>query len=130
MGKELERLAEVASLRAQRLMGKKASLRLVGVGSMRHEVPSAPEPGYLDAQTRDVIYARIRDLARMYWLAWLVRQETAQVNGAIECLDDDSLCALRDKMERGRECRVEGIAFDEAGLVRDLGGMKCITGNE
>lgn len=116
----IDRMAELIAERARRKLGEKSRLRLVSVGNMQREIPSAPAPGFLDAQSRDVIYARIRDLARMYWLAWLVRQET---NGTpIECLDDDALCALRDKMERARECRVEGIGFDDAGLVREQMG--------
>lgn len=121
MGSELEKLAEVASLRAKMLLGQKAHLRVVGVGNLHREIPTAPERGFLDPQTRDCIYARIRDLSRMYWLAWLVRQETAHVNGVIECLDDIELTVLRDKMERARECRVDGVGFDEAGLVREQG---------
>lgn len=116
---ELERLVEVVAQRARRKLGAKAGLRVVGKGNLQAVLPSAPAPGYLDAATRDLMYRRITDLARMYWLAWLVRQETAKAGGAMECLDDDALTALHQKMERAREARVEGIPFDEVGLVSD-----------
>ena len=115
----IDRMAELIAERARRKLGERAKLRVVGVANLRREIPSAPAPGHLDAASRAVIFARIRDLARMYWLVWLVRQETAHVSCVVECLDDDDLSALLSKMERARECRVEGIGFDEAGLVRE-----------
>ena len=114
----VDQMAELVALRARRKLGAKASLRVVGLGSVQREVPSAPSRGQLDPQSRNVICARIRDLSRMYGLAWLVRQETTSVMGTIECLDDDGLLSLHQLMERARECQVEGIGFDEAGLVR------------
>lgn len=112
---EMDRLTDMLALKVRHRLGIKAGLCLVGSERRRDEFP--PNIG-LDAQSRDIIYSRIRDLSKMYCLAWLVRQETECVGGMIECLEDDGLTSLLTKMERGRECRVEGIAFDDAGLVR------------
>lgn len=91
-------------------------LRLVS----REDLASGEPPG-MDAVTRDLHYRIIRDLARMYDLGWLVRQEAEHVAGVIERLDDDELVALRSTMQQARECLLEGISFDDAGLVRNKG---------
>lgn len=112
-----ERLKELAGEMAE-AMGMKPRRASAPTIVRRGQVIPFQRSG-MDGATRDIVYARIRDLARMYWLAWLIRQETAHVRGVIECLTDDELIELKDKMERARECRVEGIGFDEAGLVRE-----------
>lgn len=111
MGKEaLRQMVERIALRAGVETGSRR-LRLVG------QDETAGEPA-MTALQRDTLYARIRDLGNLYWLVWLIRQETRHVHGVLECLTDDELVALAEKMERGRECRVEGIPFDDADLVR------------
>lgn len=92
---------------------KRPRLRLVSRADLAEQVA----PG-IDPITRASMVSRIRDLSRMYYLQWLIRQEAPDVGNMIEALEDDRLVALLEKMERGRECRVEGIGFDDAGLVR------------
>ncbi|KIQ21572.1 hypothetical protein RT95_20730 [Xanthomonas campestris] len=78
-------------------------------------------PNGLTALQRDVHYARIRDLGNMYWLNWLIRQETMHCDGIMECLGDEELMSLLRKMQRAKDCREEGVGFDEVpGLVKAI----------
>lgn len=106
---ELDRLAGLLAERAKRKKKGTPQLRVVG---------KEAEPAIALPSPRDVLMARIKDFARMYWLAWLVRQETAFYGKALEELSDDELGELMRRLEDGRDCRVEGISFDERGLVR------------
>lgn len=70
--------------------------------------------------TRRYYLRRIRWLADSYGLTWLIDQAT--LGHRLDVLDDDELASLLHDLEAGRRCCVEGISFDEAGLVRVISG--------
>lgn len=62
---------------------------------------------------------RIRFLRRAFRLDWMV-QQAAFNRGGVDSLEDQELAALLRDMERARACIREGIALEDAGLVRDV----------
>jgi len=62
---------------------------------------------------------RIRWLTRTYDLQWLVDQESADET-SLSILSSNQLQELLVKLERAHQCIVEGIGFDEAGLVKPM----------
>lgn len=117
---EMEKVADSIVLRAQAKTLGRRRLRTINPANLRFAVPSAPKPSALDAETRNIIYGRIRDLARIYGLGLLIRQETAHCSSRLECLDDEALRDVLKKMERARECIMDGTPIDEAGLLRPV----------
>jgi len=73
-------------------------------------------PTLLDAITRDSYLRRIHLLARSCCLGWMIDQACFDVAN-IDCLEDSRLIKLLEDMERARECALDGIPFDDAGLV-------------
>lgn len=122
----IQREAELLATIVRRKLGAKAGLKLVNARNVQREIPTAPAPGVLQPFERDIMYSRIRDLARIYGLGLLIRQETAHRSSRMECLDDSELVALLGTMERARECVMDGTPIDEAGLLRrariEIGG--------
>ena len=113
----IEREADLLAKIVRRQLGAKASLRLVSRGNVRHEVPTAPLPDKIPAFEREIRCQLVRDTARIHGLKWLVLRETAHVDGIIERLDDDSLVALHNTKQKAENCFLEGIGFDDAGLL-------------
>lgn len=113
----IEEMAKLIAMRARRKLGAKASLRLVSRGNVRQIVPTAPAPGHLPIFERDIRRQLVRDIARIHGLQWLVLRETAHVDGILERLEDDALIALHNTMQKAEGCILEGIGFDDAGLM-------------
>ena len=80
-------------------------------------VRAEPERQWLQPFERDMRYQLIRDIARLHGLQWLIRKETAHVDGIIEHLTDPALVGLHATMRRAQQCILEGIGFDDAGLL-------------
>ncbi|HEL5052595.1 MULTISPECIES: hypothetical protein [Stenotrophomonas] len=108
---ELQEMARmISSSMGLKPRAKEGLLRVVGAQGDEHR---------MSALQRDVLYRRIRDLGNLFWLNWLIRQETMHVHGVMETLSDSELLGLLSKMQRAQECREEGVAFTEIpGLVR------------
>lgn len=100
---------------AERLSGvppARPKLRIVG-----SDEPPPPD----EAIIRDCRHSRIKWLAKAYDLQWLVDQHC--VGNRPDMLSFAALEALHRDMERARECVAEGIAFDDAGLVKHMGAL-------
>ncbi|QHG89160.1 hypothetical protein EBN15_14480 [Xanthomonas cucurbitae] len=124
MKDEMEKLAESVAMRAQRRLGQKSRLRVVGRESLHRELPGAPRASpssQMDAITREGHYRMIRHY-RHFWgrsMQILIDQACLLVAG-IEQLSDDELRQLMSDMDRGIECIREDISFEDAGLLRPL----------
>lgn len=108
-----ERLRELAEKMAAVMEGERAKpkLRLI-------DLPPRPvREDCMDPLMRESHYRRIRYLAGAYRLQWLVDQATFGVAN-IEDLTDEELIKLHHDMDRARECPVEDVSYEEAGLVR------------
>lgn len=68
---------------------------------------------------RDAIIRRIRWLADNYNLEWLIDQ-ALWPDRRMSDLGDTELSHLLTQAEQARECWIDGIAFDDAGLIRQL----------
>lgn len=104
----LDKLAEVIAQTVKGVKPLRPKLRVI----------TTPKPAIFDSITRNSILARIRRLQKEYRLHMLVEQATFNRPG-LDCLDDIELSKLLQDMERGRECLVDGVAFDDAGLIRN-----------
>lgn len=102
----LEALAEVIANTVKGVTPAKPLLRVV----------CTPTPTLFDSITRDCMYKRIRWLRDAYHLQFLIDQATFN-RPNIESLEDADLSQLLRDMERARECAVDGISYDDAGLV-------------
>ena len=110
----IDRIIADVRASANRSNKPKQMLRVVGLDT--------PTPTSADelvrVPTRRYHLRRIRWLANDWGLAWMVDQAT--LGHPIETLEDDDLRALLGDMEQGRRCCVEGVGFDDAGLVRTI----------
>lgn len=105
---------------------KVVSKLLAAIEGARNEPASRPVLSFVGSgeieirptrPPRDAMLRRIRDLRRMFRLGWLVRQETFSAGG-LNDLDDEAIAQLLHRMERAKDCPVEDVSYEDAGLLR------------
>lgn len=106
---ELDELNEILDARSGQGRTRRPKLRLI----------TPPSPSLLDHIAREAHLKRIFHLKRAYRLDWLVDQATFSV-ASVSCLEDCDLIRLLNDLERARECILEGVSFEDVGLVRSL----------
>lgn len=109
-----ERLRELAS-RMAKAMGSE-------VGSDRPRlrlVKPQPPPRGMDDLMRESHCKMIRHFRRRwgYPMQMIIDQAVFGLAG-IEQLDDEALIQLHKDMERAQECMLDGVSFEDAGLLR------------
>ncbi|WP_312325675.1 hypothetical protein [Stenotrophomonas sp.] len=125
LDQEMDKLAELIALRAQRKMGLKPSLAVVG--SAKPAKPSAvgalaPEMR-MDVVLRESHYRMIRHFRRIWGtpMQMVIDQACFGYMG-IEQLPDDDLIQLHKDLERALDCIRDGVSFEDAGLLRSRYG--------
>ncbi|MEJ6328620.1 hypothetical protein Q2B95_08125 [Stenotrophomonas maltophilia] len=126
LDQEMDKLAQLIALRAQRKMGEKPRLELVGSGERPQADPKrgpdqqhAPHGRRMDAILRESHCRMIRHLRRRWGFSMQVLIDQACFGYVgIEQLPDDDLIQLHKDLERAQECMRDGVAFEDAGLLR------------
>lgn len=127
LDQEMDKLAQLIALRAQRKMGMKPSLQLVG-DAKPAEAPS-PTAILEAAQTRMDVLVReshcrmIRHFRRRWGMPMQEIIDHACFGLAgIEQLDDQGLLQLHMDLERAQDCMRDGVSFEDAGLLKSRYG--------
>ena len=125
LDQEMDKLAELIALRAQRKMGMKPSLAVVGSEkpARASAAPTAPSPTRMDVVLRESHYRMIRHFRRIWGapMQMVIDQACFGYMG-IEQLPDEDLIQLHKDLERALDCMRDGVSFEEAGLLKSRYG--------
>lgn len=127
LDQEMDKLAQLIALRAQRKMGVKPNLMVVGSAKPAEAEP-VPAPSAGPAMRMDVVLREshcrmIRHFHRRWGASMqlLIDQACFGYMG-IEHLPDDDLIQLHKDLERAEDCIRDGVSFEDAGLLRSRYG--------
>jgi hypothetical protein len=115
---EMDELVALIRQRVKSAPAGKPALRIVGAGG-RTEPPTKR----LDDVERESRIRWIQALAKAYrpqGLELIVKQALSGKRYMSD-LTDDEILELHRNIDRARECMVDGITFEEAGLLRSHG---------